>query len=214
MGVIVRQHVSVSGFPVTGILGGIWQSPDPTMTNVIIENIGGTNVAHGTQAGGPFSPFDDSYAFLLGHSENHSIELVVWLSGSIGESGNKEIEAWLRCQYSPPAHSTAFGDTSTLGYEINVHYQGAYGQVGVFKGALLQSFSTLPTPATGDRFRAQIVQEGANARIQAWWNNVQVLNYVDTAPVRGGNPAIGFFAHAGAANDKFGITHVLASDVL
>ncbi len=202
-----------TSFPLTESVlseGGRWVHYDPTLTNVIVENIGGVNVAHGTQSGGPFGPFDDSSACLTRFSENHQIEATVWLSGSITESLNKEVELLLRWQDAGVTHSTAYGDTQVLGYEINVHYQGAYGQVGLFKGALLQSFSSLPVPATGDKFRAQIQQSGLNAIIQCWWRPIstgietRVLNYTDPAPVRGGSPGIGFYRSAGADNNKFG----------
>lgn len=199
--------------------GGRWVHYDSTLTNVKTETIGGVPVAHGTQVGGPFAPYDDSSACLIGYSENHYIEAVIWLSGSIVESFNKEVELLLRWQDSPPPHSTAYGDTSILGYEINVHYQGAYGQVGVFKAALLQSFSSLPTPATGDLFSAQIQQTGASALIQCWWKPIatgittRILNYTDPAPIRGGNPGIGFYRSAGGANDKFGFSRVTAYDL-
>ncbi len=199
---------------------GQWVHYDPTLTNVTVENIGGLNVAHGTQVdGGTFGPFDDSSACLTGFSENHRIDATVWLSTSITETFNKEVELLLRWQDHPPPVSTAYGPTEVLGYEINISYTGAYGQVGSFKGPLLQSFFTIPVPVTGDHFIATIQQEGANARIQCWWiakaTGVQtlLLNYVDTAPVRGGNPGIGFYRSAGGANNKFGFTAVAANDL-
>lgn len=189
--------------------GGAWHHLDSTLTGVQTEQIGGVHVAHGTQAGGPSAPYDDSNAYLAGFPRDHAVEGTIWKSGSIGDSENREAELLLRWSDDHAPVDTDFGPTSVQGYEINVQHLGNYLQLGRFKGDLLEQ-TTVSTPVSGDKFYAQIRQEGASVRIIVAWNGQVKINYVDSTPWLSGNPGMGFFIHAGANNNEFGFSRIVA----
>jgi len=161
--------------------------------------------AFGTQSG--TSGYDDSNAYQTGFGNNHEVEATVWLNPNYGGSGNREVEILLHWTDGGPLRSTPYGATRANGYEINVQHQGAYMQLGRFKGALLKQVDNYAVPKTGDRFRARI--EGQ--RIRAWWNDVLKIDYTDTdssLSITSGNPGIGFYVSGGALNTDFGFDAV------
>lgn len=193
-----------------------WEHQDALLTDVKVELLGGVYVAHGTQVGGPFAPYDDSNVYLRGFGIDHYIEATVWRDPAIASTPNMEIELLLRWSDDNDVRSTAYGDTHADGYEININQNGDYFQVGRFKGALLQSaFAGIPVPATGDLFQAQIQTITATSvQIKCWWNGTLHIDYTDSAapPLRG-NPGIGFYRSAGGPNDKLGFSAVTARDL-
>lgn len=201
--------------------GGEWRHLDPTLTEVQTELLGGVHVAHGTQAGGPFGPYDDSNGYLRGFAPDHWLIATVWRDPTIASTPNMEVELLLRWSDDNALRSTAFGDTQADGYEININQNGNYFQLGRFKGALLASAVTPPVPATGDLFEAQIQQSGTGAIIQAWWTPIatgirtQHIAYTDPTPVPNGNPGIGFYMSSagGGFNNKLGFSRVRAANI-
>lgn len=198
-----------------------WQHADVTCTEVQTETISGVRVAHGTQAGGLYAPYDDSNCSLKGHAANHNIVATIWRDPTIASTPNMEVELLLRWSDTNALRSTAYGDTHSDGYEININQNGDYFQLGRFKGALLASAVVPPVPATGDLFEAQIQQSGANAIIQAWWTPIATgvrtrhINYTDTSPVLIGQPGIGFYMSSagGGFNNKLCFSKVFAQSL-
>ena len=124
------------------------------------------------------------------------------------------MELLLRWSDNNPPHNTSYGPTSVVGYEININQNGNYMILGVFKGAELTRAAAPPRPATGDVFKAQIVNNAnGSATITVYWNGVQKINYTHATPVAGGNPGIGFYIDSGAQNNEFGFTSITANDL-
>jgi len=181
--------------------GGKWLHLDPLLT--VCKSVGGR--AFGTQAGS--GNYDDSNCYLTGFGTNYEVEGTVWLNPSLSGGDNREVEILLRWTDDGPVRATAFGDTHANGYEVNVQHQGAYLELGRFKGANLVHMALGATPASGDRFRARI--EGQ--RIRVWWNDVLKIDYTDADPslqVTTGNPGIGFYVSNGTPNTDYGFDAV------
>jgi hypothetical protein len=145
--------------------GSAWAHLDVNQSAVRVETISGQNVCHGTMAGGAY---DDSTAYLSGFTSlNQTIEGVVWKSPSMTSTPNMEVELLLRWSDNNATQSTAYGDTTSQGYEINVNQNGDYINIGYFKSDLLAT-ATLSAligraPATGDRFKATIQQRASGS---------------------------------------------------
>jgi hypothetical protein len=196
--------------------GGVWKHLDPTLTVVRSEVISGVHVAHGTQTGS--GNYDDSSAYLQGFSLDHSIQGTVWKSPTCPTTPNIEIELLLRWSDDNPLRNTAYGPTQADGYEINVQQNGAYLQLGRFKGPLLTGSSISPAPRTGDVFKAQITTNpNGSATIKVYWNGVEKISYTDSAsPPSRGNPGIGFYIHPGygaGINNQFGFSSITATSL-
>lgn len=182
---------------------GNWQVADTT-NQTVAKVVGGA--AYGTQTDHASPPYDDSNAYITGFGIDYEVEGVIKLAGGL-DSVNREVEILLRWFEGPLRTIPAYGDTKAEGYEINVHHQGNYLQLGRFKGTNFYNQSLGATPANGDRFRARV--EGM--RIRVWWNDVLKIDFdLTTAAaddqVRSGNPGIGFFRHSGStvSNTDFG----------
>jgi hypothetical protein len=191
--------------------GGRWQHTDPNQTVVKVETLGGVQVAHGTMAGGAF---DDSSAYLPGFPKNHSIQGTIWKSASLNAgSVNHEVELLLRWSETDGAErATGFGNTRCDGYELNIHHNGNYFQLGRFKGVLLQEVTGIAAPGTGDVMFASIATlPNGTVQIIGKINSTTHINFIDTAPhVFDGYPGIGFFIHVGGDNAMFGFSSVTA----
>lgn len=181
---------------------GRWVQNDVLQT--VVKTVNGS--AYGTQSGGANAPYDDSEAEIAGFGNNYEVEGIIVKAAGL-DSVNREVEILLRWSGNNVLRSTAFGDTHSNGYEIAVQHEGAYMNLGRFKGANLAGpISGFGTPVTGDKFRARI--EGQ--RIRVWWNDVLQIDYTDNdsqLKVTTGNPGIGFFINAGPpapANTDFG----------
>jgi len=180
--------------------GAKWVHTDALLS--VCKTVGGR--AFGTQSGGDF---DDSSAYLTGYGNNYEVEGTVWLNPALSGGGHREVEVLLRWTDDNAVRATPYGDTHARGYEINVAHDGSYMILGRFKGAQLGSTRTVPTPKSGDKFRARI--EGQ--RIRVWWNDVLKIDYTDTDPslqVTTGNPGIGFYVDGGALTTDFGVDAV------
>lgn len=182
--------------------GGVWLQNDVLQTKM--QTVGGN--AFGTNAG--TGGFDDSLAHMAGFGTDYEVEAVVYLAPGATGSPFLEIEIWLRAATNLTLRSTAYGDTHTNGYEINVGYVGDYAHVGRFKGAALADLVNFTTPATGDVFRARIVGQ----RIQAWWNDVIMFDVTDNDPtlkITTGDPGIGcWIGNSAPNNTQFGFSSV------
>lgn len=185
---------------------GVWRNTDPTTTKV--KTVGGS--AYGTQADGPYSPYDDSSAYVVGIVPHYEIEAVVRIPNTaLADDPHREVELLLRWtddggQYAAPP----YGVTSVRGYEINWHHNGAYGSLTRFKdaGPVLQNFLALPDPVDGDVFKARI--EGQ--RITSFVNATSVIDYTDKAAgfLKVGYPGMGFFWRTGASNLDIGFASI------
>lgn len=184
---------------------GAWQHLGANET--VMRTTGG--FALGTMAGGSF---DDSSAYLPGFDSSHTIDCVVHKTGSPGV--NQEIELLLgwRDDYAP--YSTMYGLTTVKGYEINIHQNGLYFNLGRFKReALISNPSGVPNPVNGDHFKAQIQYntQGTGtladdtADIWAWWNGTLIgsFPYHDTTPEPPGYPGIGAYIQSGGDLTEF-----------
>jgi hypothetical protein len=214
-----RSRFYTTSFPATEnpiSEGGRWHHLSATETVVMTENIGGVQVAHGTQTGATGPPYNDSYALLSGFSPNHSIEGVIWKAASITDTF-AEVELLLRgtddgASYDPGG---GFGSTVSRYYEVNLAHDGSYLQLGHFKGPNLVNTS-VAAPQTGDIFKAQIETSGGNAIISVWINGVQPSGfpYTDTSPFLIGSPGVGFWMSGGAqANNQFGFSSIFATEL-
>ena len=177
--------------------GGAWQHRGLDWTAVTKVN----GFAHGTQTGN--GSYDDSYAYLSGFPANQSASATIVLNTSATDANTREAELLLRWSDA---------DHSATGYEINVHYLGDYVQIvkwiGPF-GMFTELLSvTPPKPKTGDVFKATIV---GNV-ITVFYNNTQIAQATDVInPYTTGNPGMGFFIRAPAANTDFGFSSFTAT---
>lgn len=184
--------------------GGRWVHHDPTLT--VVKTTGG--VAFGTLSGS--NNYDDSNASLPGFGNDYSIEGTVFLKSGTLSPDNREVELLLRWTDDNPVRNTAYGPTQAIGYEITVQHAGGYMVLGRFKGAELARAPNPPVPHNGDRFKATIQGQ----TIIVYWNGVEQFRYTDNDPtnrITTGNPGIGFFIRAPAANTEFGFTALTVS---
>lgn len=193
---------------------GLWQHQDVLLTPCKV--VGGR--AFGTQTGS--GGFDDSNDYLLGYGPNHEVEGICYLNPSLSGAAFREVEILLRWQDDLPVRSTAYGDTHANGYEINIGHDGSYMNLGRFKGAALvvaPGDFTAPVPATGDKFRARIIDQ----TITCWWTPVatgvesQLFQFTDSdagLKIVKGHPGIGFYFETlgGGANTDFGFESMIA----
>jgi hypothetical protein len=184
---------------------GRWLCADTT-NQTVMKSTGGA--AYGTQTSHPAPPYDDSNAYMLGFGNDHEVEGVVKIAGGL-DSNNREIECLLRWFEGPLRTIPTYGDTKADGYEVNVQHQGAYLQIGRFKGTNFYDQPLGATPANGDRFRARI----QGTIISVWWNDVLKTTFdISTAAaddrIATGNPGIGAFRREGASADVFGFESV------
>jgi hypothetical protein len=195
---------------------GAWHHLDPTLSVVKTEPIGGVHIAHGTQTGA--GNFDDANAYLSGFPLNQTIQGTVWKASPIPDGGNHEIELLLRWSDDNPVRQTAYGPTQADGYEVNVHQDGNYIQLGRFKGANFYSQALGVVPQTGHIFKATITtNSNGSVHIVVTWNGVVKIDYTDPAanrPPTKGNPGIGFYIGQGATrNDVFGFSSITATSL-
>jgi hypothetical protein len=184
--------------------GGLWLQTD--VTNTKVQTVGGN--AFGTQADGPYSPYDDSHTYMTGFGNDYEIEGIVYLaSPSLPNEPNHEIELLLRYTDDNPVRSTPYGDTHANGYEINIHHNGGYLNLGRWKGDALVSLYGPVVPATGDRFKARIVGQ----TISVYWNETLLFTHTDNDPtwkITTGHPGFGFFINPGGGNTNFGFSSI------
>jgi len=161
--------------------------------------------AHGTQTGSaPNGGYDDSYAYLSGFPANQSASATLVVNTAATDTDTREAELLLR--WSDSAHSAT-------GYEVNVQYLGAYVQIVKWNGAFgdftqIGGVTNIPKPKTGDTFKATIV---GNV-ITVFYNNTQIAQATDSPnPYTTGNPGMGFFIRAPAANTDFGFSSFTAT---
>jgi hypothetical protein len=157
--------------------------------------------AHGTQTG--IKDYDDSYAYLPGFPANQSASATIVLNTTATDANTREAELLLH--WSDSAHSAT-------GYEINLQYMGAYVQIVRWNGAfgdftMIGGVTNLPNkPKTGDVFKATIV---GNV-ITVFYNGTQIAQATDSTYATG-NPGMGFFIRAPAANTDFGFSSFTAT---
>jgi hypothetical protein len=155
--------------------------------------------AHGTQTGN--GGFDDSYAYLSGFPANQSASATIALNTSATDANTREVELLLRWSDSPH---------SATGYECNLHYLGDYAEIVRWNGALgdftIIKSVTPPKPKTGDVMTATIV---GNV-ITVFYNGTQIMQVTDPTYATG-NPGMGFFIRAPAANTDFGFSGFTAT---
>lgn len=178
--------------------GGAWRHTGLDWTAVAKTS----GFVHGTQTGS--GRYDDSYAHLSGFPANHSASATISLNPAASGAPGREVELLLR--WSDLAHSAT-------GYECNLHYQGAYAQIVRWNGALgdftvIGGASSPPKPKTGDVMTATIV---GNV-ITVYYNGTQIMQATDSTYTTG-NPGMGFFIGAGAANDDFGFSSFTAAGI-
>jgi hypothetical protein len=175
---------------------GAWHHTDPNQSVVATSD----GIAYGTQNGS--GGYDDSNAFLSGFPPNQRATAVIHRTG--GATGNLEVELLLRWSEGA-SRTTPFGATKCVGYEINLQSNGAYVQIGRFKGlpALFDSLvsgSPLTTMGVhdGDVFSAEIVGNKITAKL----NGTVIATATDTdgaagggPPIATGNPGVGFYRH-------------------
>jgi len=174
---------------------GTWQHVGQDWTTVTKAN----GFAHGTQTG--IKDYDDSYAYLSGFPANQSASATIVLNTSVNDSNTREAELLLRWSDA---------DHSATGYEINLHYLGDYVQIVKWLGPL-GMFTELvsvtpPKPKTGDVIKANIV---GNV-ITVFYNGTQIAQATDSTYATG-NPGMGFFIRAPAANTDFGFSSFTAT---
>ncbi len=210
MGLVVRAHSIGKGitepawrskyttaFPLTQnpiSETGTWRSGiDPNQTAVQTS----AGIAFGTQTGS--NGFDDSSAFLSGFSPNQKVTAVIHKTGS--SPNFAEVEILLRWSIGPQYTPGAFGPTQSYGYEINMNSEGAYIQIGQFKGPNLFDSNTSGSPITGlgvnngDIYTVQIIGLTITAFLTRSGTVTQIAQATDTTgnPFLYGNPGIGFF---------------------
>jgi hypothetical protein len=175
---------------------GAWHHTGVDWTKVAKAN----GFAHGTQTGN--GNYDDSYAYLSGFPANQSASATIKLNTGATDLESREIELLLR--WSDSANSAT-------GYEINLHYRGAYMQIVRWDGPL-GGFTILtgafdpPRPKTGDVIKATMV---GNV-ITVFYNGVQIMQTTDST-YSAGNPGMGFFIRSPAHNTDFGFSSFTAS---
>ena len=178
---------------------GAWQHNGVDWTTVAKVN----GFAHGTQTGnGPNGGYDDSYAYLSGFPANQSAQATIVLNTNSTDLNTREAELLLR--WSDSAHSAT-------GYEINLHYLGAYVQIVRWNGpfgdfTLIGGVTNITKPKTGDVIKATIV---GNV-ITVFYNGTQIAQATDSTYATG-NPGMGFFIRAPAANTDFGFSSFTAT---
>jgi hypothetical protein len=175
---------------------GAWQHNGGAWTVVAKAN----GFAHGTQTGN--GNYDDSYAYLSGFPANQSASATIVLNTNATDANTREAELLLRWSDST---------NSATGYEINLHYLGAYVQIVRWNGAfgdftLIGGVTNLSKPKTGDVMTATIV---GNV-ITVFYNGTQIAQATDSTYATG-NPGMGFFIRAPAANTDFGFSSFTAS---
>jgi hypothetical protein len=155
----------------------------------------GGGVAYGTQPGD--GAYTDSYAHLSGFPPDQSVTATVHLAAGFAPGGTREVEIHLRWADSA---------SSARGYECNLAYNGGYGEVVRWNGALgdytyvsAQGSGGPGAVHDGDVFEAQIV----GSTITTWLNGRQ-LQEVNVASIGGtvwtdGDPGMGFWRGAGAS---------------
>lgn len=186
---------------------GRWFNTDPFQTFIQTETISGQRVAHGTQVGGPNAPFDDSFALLSGCGPSHRIRGVIWKGSGIPAT-NHEAELWASASTNNVQRSTAFGNSTTRGYECNVHHLGDYLQLGHFKGTNLYDQPLGVTPADLDLFELLCLYSASSTRLICWWNGVQKFDITDNTPEPIGVAGFGAFIHSGGDNTLFGFRSI------
>lgn len=187
--------------------GGKWINTDANQT--VMKTLNGA--AYGTQTDHAAPPYDDSSAYLLDFGNDYEIEGIIVLAAGL-DAVNREVELLLRWfEGALRVNPGGFGDTRCDGYEINVHHQGNYLQLGRFKATNFYNQPLGATPATGDKFRAR----AQAMQVKVWWNDVLKIDFDLTTAlaadqITNGNPGIGAFRHAGAtvANTDFGFSEV------
>lgn len=192
--------------------GGRWRStqdPNQTAVRTTTGEAFGTNVA----AAGLF---DDSHAFLTAFVGAVRIRAVVFKGAGTNQS-YEEIELLGNFRDDYATRSTIYGDTTSNGYEWNVAWNGAYQNVGRWKGAALDSTAPDFTPANGDIMEMLIQPVAGNVSIQCLWNSVLKINVTDSDPLKitSGWPGIGFFiSNSGGGtptNSNFGFSQITVS---
>jgi hypothetical protein len=174
---------------------GAWQHNGLDWTRVAKAN----GFAHGTQTGS--GGYDDSYAYLSGFPANQSASATIALNTNATDGNTREVELLLR--WSDSANSAT-------GYECNLHYLGDYAQIVRWNGPVgmftIIASATPPKPKTGDVMTATIV----GGVITIYLNGVQIVQATDSTYATG-NPGMGFFIRAPAANTDFGFSSFTAT---
>jgi hypothetical protein len=170
------------------------------------------HMAFGTMPGNAYYPYTyaDSTAVLAGSwGSNQTVRATLSVPNASNQYGVFE-EVELRVRTSIVAHSIA-------GYEINcsVNTRDAYAQVVRWNGPLA-SFTELDGAgigcADGDVLKATVAGKNV-ATITVYKNGVQILSVTDRcAPIRTGNPGIGFFLEGATGLDaEYGFRDFRAS---
>jgi len=186
---------------------GIWRqldTPNETVCQIISSGKCG-----GTMAGGGF---DDSQMWIPSFQQNnYKVSAVVGKNITSGDN-NQEVEILVGYRDDYTLRDTVtFGFTRCNGYEVNIHWNGAYCNIGRFKGAAISNPSTVPVPADGDLFEVTYTVSSGNPTIAMFWNGSAIglttggTSITDTDPLKisSGGPGIGFFYHAGASPGEF-----------
>jgi hypothetical protein len=180
---------------------GAWVHTGLDWTTVATSN----GLAFGTQTG--FDGYDDSYAYLSGTwPDNQSASAVIHLES--GLTRYQEVEVLLRWRDS--------GHYAT-GYECNLAFDGQYAQCGRWPGPLghdVSEYTTIcevwPVPGgvhDGDVLQADIIGNRITLRL----NGTVIATGVDSAPLTGGAPGVGFFAQGSHASQQFSFTRYSAT---
>jgi hypothetical protein len=142
-------------------------------------------MAFGTQTGS--GGFDDSYAYLVNFTQDHSASGVVHIEPGINTATTHEVEILLR--WADTEHTAR-------GYECNFAYDGQYAQIVRWNGAKgdFTPLQNAPLPGglhEGDTVSASIVGN----LITTYVNGVQLSTITDnTFP--NGQPGMGFWRGA------------------
>ncbi len=168
---------------------------------------------HGTQAGGSI---DDSQDWMSAGRFPRNVRITAKIfRTSASSSPNREVEL-LYAMSNGVDFTGPFGTFSTYGYEFNLHATGAYANVGRF--ALLPAVDTaasIPSFGDGSILIGDCVWNGLNQPTFRFtldgspiiWTTSGTDTVTDTAASPpNGQPGIGFFIDAGAANDTFGFS--------
>lgn len=186
--------------------GGAWHHNGTFWT--LVRTAG--NEAFGTQTG--TGNFDDSYAYLGGFQPDVDVSATIFKDPAIDGSTTHEVEIFVR--FSDDA-------SNARGYECNLAFSGAYGEVVRWNGGFGSFTYVTPqgsgggvAPVTGDIFRVLVVGN----LITTFLNGV-VRNSCDISSIGGqiwtsGNPGMGFFRNAvnASPNSAYGFTSYTASD--
>jgi hypothetical protein len=198
--------------------GGIWIQQDPDQTK--LQTV--TGACYGTQAG--TGAFDDSQGYLLGFGDSYTMEVTVAVKGGLGSAPpSREVAFLLRA-----SDTTLSTSMVNHGYECGLSFDGAYANIGRFKGANLIGLgggfgfpgSIGFTPVTGDKFTGRVFTSGGTVVINTWWNGTDFgLNTVDTdasLKILNGNPGMDMFIGTGGpgTQDDFKITDLTINILL